>query len=91
LGLSGQLVLNGVASRVPIDGCNLSSTIAGPTSVPGATNVYPSFVDTSTRDYHLAPGSPARDVIDTGPSLDIEGNARPQGVRYDIGAYEAAP
>jgi len=49
-----------------------------------------SFVDASTHDYHLAPGSPA---IDSGEGLgdvtiDRDDLARPQGSRYDVGAYE---
>jgi parallel beta-helix repeat protein len=44
-----------------------------------------------TNDYHLAPASPA---IDTGtamgaPAIDLEGNPRPAGAGFDIGAYEA--
>lgn len=52
----------------------------------------PHFVDASAGDYHLSPGSPA---IDTGgnnlPSIvddDIDGEPRPVGVGYDIGADE---
>jgi parallel beta-helix repeat protein len=56
-------------------------------STPGAV-----FVGSS--DYHLKAGSPA---LDAGTSLaspnqppaeDLEGNARPQGVAFDVGAYE---
>lgn len=48
------------------------------------------FVDPTTNDYHLASGSIA---INTGVTLtavtdDIEGQPRPQGPAYDIGAYE---
>lgn len=48
------------------------------------------FVQASAHDYVLAPGSP---VIDAGLSLpgvttDRVGAPRPQGVAYDIGAYE---
>ncbi len=48
------------------------------------------FVDPTANDYHLASGSIA---INTGVTLtavtdDIEGQPRPQGPAYDIGAYE---
>jgi hypothetical protein len=80
----------GTVARAPIDDtCTLVSTIAGPTAVPGATNVDPLFVNAAQRDYHLAPNSQARDVADTGPSTDFEGDARPRGARFDIGADEA--
>jgi hypothetical protein len=80
----------GATPRVPIDDtCTLVSTIAGPTAVPGATNVDPLFVNAAQRDYHLLPNSPARDVADSGPSIDFEGDPRPRGARFDIGADEA--
>ena len=48
------------------------------------------FVDATGHDYHLADGSPA---INAGEMLaaitaDREGNARPQGGGWDVGAYE---
>src|SRR5205085_12320647 len=51
-----------------------------------------SFVDSTSDAYQLALGSPA---IDTGVTLaqvttDIAGTSRPQGVAYDVGAYERA-
>jgi hypothetical protein len=51
------------------------------------------FVNPSTGDYRLKPGSPA---IDAGASLtvvpkDIVGVSRPQGAGWDAGAYEAVP
>ncbi len=50
----------------------------------------PMFADPFLRDFHLKKGSPA---IDKGssqdaPSDDFEGNPRPQGKGYDIGAFE---
>jgi parallel beta-helix repeat protein len=52
--------------------------------------VNPLLVDPSGGDFHLQPNSPA---IDAGQSLasvsdDFDSNSRPQGARYDIGAYE---
>ncbi len=50
----------------------------------------PLFVNPSENDFHLNANSPA---IDNGqalsaPVVDIEGNVRPQGSGFDIGAYE---
>jgi hypothetical protein len=79
----------GSTSRVPISGCNVVSTIAGPTTAAGATNINPQFVDPTNHDYHITATSPAKDLVDTGPALDFEGDARPRGARFDIGADEA--
>ncbi|HWO24671.1 MAG TPA: choice-of-anchor Q domain-containing protein [Kofleriaceae bacterium] len=80
----------GTVARPAIDaGCTLASTIVGPTAVPGAPNVDPRFVDAVGRDYHLAAGSPARDAVDAGPAMDFEGDPRPRGARFDLGADEA--
>lgn len=61
----------------------------------GKGNIYgdPLFVSPAwgtDGDYHLRTGSPAIDAgTPTGaPSNDLEGNPRPQGNGFDIGAYE---
>jgi hypothetical protein len=51
------------------------------------------FINPSAADYHLKAGSPA---VDQGLSLaevtdDLEGNSRPAGPAYDIGAFELSP
>ncbi|MGD9029734.1 MAG: right-handed parallel beta-helix repeat-containing protein [Anaerolineae bacterium] len=56
----------------------------------GAVNVLgdPKFVDPSTWDYHLRPGSAAIDRgVDAGVTTDLDGSIRPLG-RPDLGAYE---
>jgi hypothetical protein len=61
------------------------------TIVSGTVNVYddPAFVDPSAGDYHLGPSSAAIDAgIDAGISTDIDGDPRPLGPGFDIGADE---
>jgi hypothetical protein len=55
--------------------------------VPGQPD--PLFVDPEDQDYHLRSGSPAIDNgTNAGISEDIDGDSRPQGVGFDIGADE---
>lgn len=59
---------------------------------PGSGNIEsdPLFVNSSSGDYHLNPGSPC---IDSGANLtgaysDLDSIQRPQGTGWDMGAYE---
>lgn len=52
----------------------------------------PGFVAIGSNDYHPDTGSPLIDTgVDTsgvGVTVDLDGNSRPQGAAFDIGAYE---
>ena len=71
--------------------CTFRSSIVSNGPAPGITNVDPKFVSPAGRDYHLQPSSPAKDAVDMGPPADFEGDPRPRGARFDLGADEAPP
>jgi hypothetical protein len=61
------------------------------TVVTGTVNVWgdPAFVDPDSGDYHIGPGSAAIDAgVDAGVVVDMDGEPRPVGCGYDIGADE---
>lgn len=62
-------------------GQDMHSLIATPTEL---------FVNPAANNYHLKSGSPAidRGTSRNAPIVDLDGNARPSGAGYDIGAYE---
>ncbi len=61
------------------------------TIITGTVNLWadPGFVDPANGDYHLLPTSAAIDAgVDAGVTVDMDGDPRPYGAGYDIGADE---
>lgn len=61
------------------------------TVITGTVNIWsdPAFVDPDGGDYHLGPASAAVDAgVNAGVTTDMDGDARPLGAGYDIGADE---
>lgn len=72
-----------------LDGCSATySNIEDGDAGTGNISQTPQFVGSG--DYHIQSGSPCRDsATSTGaPADDIDGDARPQGAGYDMGADE---
>jgi hypothetical protein len=70
---------------------NGADTGGAGTILTGMVNVYddPAFANPATWDYHLGLDSPAIDGgVDAGVTGDIDGETRPAGNGYDIGADE---
>jgi hypothetical protein len=69
------------------NGANYGSDVGSTNEIVG---IEPRFVDPAARDYHLLLGSPAMNAGVTLPwlSADIDGDARPYGSAFDIGADE---
>ena len=74
------------------DGVTSQQTVGGDCSISqngvGGTNSDPQFMTTGRGDYRLAVNSPAVDQCLTGPQRDLDNTQRPQGSRYDMGAFE---
>ncbi|MGN6107206.1 MAG: choice-of-anchor Q domain-containing protein [Kofleriaceae bacterium] len=74
-----------------ISACRNRDNLIGPIEQPGGGgggnfNMDPQFVGPG--NYHLRPTSPAVDKASTGPAIDRDGEPRPQGVGWDLGADE---
>lgn len=85
------------AGRTQVGGnnCSWSYSDIGPDTVTGTGNINqdPLFIAPAQGNFHIAPTSPAKDAADPAAALsfDVDGEARPQGARRDMGADEIVP
>lgn len=83
----------GTAGPYPLDvfytNCNFSNNAFTAPSGTNITTFAPGLADTTNNDYRLTSTSPLIDIgVVTSTTVDINGNPRPQGAAYDLGAYE---
>ncbi len=88
MSISSSIVWGTAAGGPVVGNCTFASTIAGPTPVTGTMTSDPLFANPAANDFHITAASPAKDAVTTGPIDDFEGDTRPQGAAYDIGADE---
>jgi hypothetical protein len=93
LTLSNNIIYaNDSDSQAGLGMCAFTYSDIGPQAVSGTGNIntLPTFVDSDNGDLHLQAGSAGIDAADPAATLavDIDGDARPQGARRDMGADE---
>jgi len=93
--LPGGSYVSGDSGDTPaIAGSNnlLDGAGAAPAYLTGSVAGPPLFAGAAAGDFHLTATSPAVDRGKaTGATTDADGNPRPQGAAFDIGAYELVP
>ena len=84
---SNNRYLNNLVDGNPYGTGMLTGQLVG---TVGANPQFVNYTGDASGDYHLTSGSPAigAGTSTDAPSTDFSGGARPQGSRFDIGAYE---
>ncbi len=79
-----------VSNNLTFGGSVTTGSTLGITYSANLDNTGPKFVNAAGLDFHLQAGSPAIDagITLTNVTNDFDGVSRPQGPRFDIGAFE---
>ena len=84
--------IGGTRTQVGGANCNWVYSDIGPDTLSGTGNINtdPLFTNPSQNDFHIQPTSPVKGKADPGATvrIDIDGETRPQGGGYDMGADE---
>jgi hypothetical protein len=95
ISFGNNIVYGNSGMQVSGQNCAWTYSDVGPDPAAGMGNLNadPLYVNTVQGNFHVTSGSPVINQADPNATLgvDLDGNARPQGGRRDIGADEYAP
>jgi hypothetical protein len=95
ISFGNNIVYGNSGVQVSEQNCAWTYSDIGPDPAAGTGNLNadPLYVDAEKGNFHVTSGSPVINQADPNATLgvDLDGNARPQGGRRDIGADEYAP
>jgi len=88
-GINNIILRNNIADDISVDSGIPASVVIQQNNIMTGSS-YPGFINEAGHNYHLTSTASAKDTGTAigAPAFDFDGKSRPQGLGYDIGAFE---